>query len=272
MTFYELLTKFSIEELWYILQYRHDLSKKPIRAERIFNLYKLAREELIALHADNSCTDNVLVCEFTIAEDYGGAPDSWIHCSMLSRNENNKNEKQQYAMDFVPWNELIDCEVSEASLAKLGALVCTAEILWEITFHGFSVSTFDDESKKLQRTIDDIDSGKTETYPMDFDDWKPNEEEIAMEEKAIVDWLINAPEKVKDIVFGFYAAEVCGRNEDVDDITVDETLKRLKSTFDNCSVDGAGEEDYRELLGSMANDLDVNKQYLLLSKMFGSFK
>jgi len=269
MTFYELLTKFSIEELWYTLQHRHDLLKKPIKAEHIFNLYKSAREELIALHSDNNYKENVLVCKFTIEKDYGGAPDSWIHCNMLSNNKNNNSEMQEYAMDFVPWKELIDCKVSEDSLLKLGVLVCTSEILWEITFHGFSASTVDDESKKLQQTINDIDSGKTETYPVDLDDWKPNKEEIAVEEKAIAEWLINAPEKVKDIVSGFLIADVCGRNEDVDDISVDETMKRLKSSIDKCSVDGAGEEDYHELLRSMTNDLDVNNQYLLLSKMFG---
>jgi hypothetical protein len=73
---------------------------------------------------------------------------------------------------------------------------------------------------------------------------------------------------VKNIVFGFYAADVCGRDEDVDDITLDETLKRLKSIVDECRIDDAGEADYLGLLRSMTNDLDANNQYLLLSKMF----
>ena len=129
MTFYELLNKFSIEELWYILRQRHDLSRKPIKAERVFNSYKLAREELISLHSDDNCVDNVLACEFTIENDNGGAPDSWIHCNVFSKNAD--GEMQSYAMDFIPWNELIDCKVSEDSLAKLGELVCTAELLWD---------------------------------------------------------------------------------------------------------------------------------------------
>ena len=268
MTFYELLNKFPIEELWYILKSRHDLSGKSIKAERIFNLYKSAYEELITLHFENNPTDNVLVCEFTIENDDGGAPDSWIHCNLLSPNEDNNSEIQTYAMDFVPWNELIDCKVSADSIAKLGALVCTAELLWEVTYHGYSMSKVDDESEKLQKITDDIRSGKTETYPIKSDDWKPDEAEIALEEKAIAEWLVNAPEKVKNIIFGLYAADVCGRDEDVDDVTVDETLKRMRSVIDACTIDDANEEDYIALLRSMANELDTNNQYLLLSKMF----
>ena len=270
MTFYELLNNFSIGELWYILKSRHDLSGKPIKAERIFNLYKSAYEELIALHSENNPTHNVLVCEFTIENDNGGAPESWIHCNMLSPNEDNNGEIQTYAMDFVPWNELIDCKVSVDSIAKLGALVCAAELLWEVTYHGYSKSKVDNESEKLRKITDDIHSGKAETYPMKSDDWKPDEEELASEEKAIDEWIVNAPEKVKNIIFGLYAADVCTRDEDVDNITVDETLKRMKSAIDACTIDDADDEDYLALLRSMANELDVNNQYLLLSKMFES--
>ena len=267
MTLYELLNKFSIEELWYILHNRHDLSGKPIKAERIFNLYKSAREELLALHAESNYTDNVLVCDFSIENDDSGAPDSWIHCNMLSPDEISDDKMQQYAIDFVPWNELIDCKVSDDSLAKLGALVCTAELLWEITFYGYSKSKVDDESKELQRLVEDIDSGKVETHQINPNGWNISEKETVMEEKAIAEWLANAPEQVKNIIFGFYAADVCGQNEDVDDITVDETLKRLKSVLDESGVKCVCKEDYLGLLRSMIKELDVDNQYLLLLKM-----
>ena len=268
MTFYELLNKFSIEELWYILKSRHDLSGKPIKSERIFNLYKSAREELIALHSEKKTTNNVLVCEFTIENDGGNAPDSWIHCNMFSPNEDNNDEIQTYAMDFVPWNELIDCKVSDDSIEKLGALICTSELLWEITFYGYSKSTVDNESEKLRKNVDDIDAGKAKTYSMDLDDWKLSKEDVDAEEKAITEWLANTPEKIKNIIFGFFAVDVCGRDEDVDDITVDEMLKRLKFIIDECGINDASEDDYVGLLRSMANELDVDNQYLLLSKMF----
>jgi len=268
MTFYELLSKFPIEELWYILRHRHDLSSKPIKAERLYKLYKSARNELLALHADNNPADNVLVCEFTVESTDGGVPDSWIHCNMLSPNEENNGEMQQYAMDFVPWNELIDCRVSNESLAKLGELVCAAELLWEITFYGFSKSTVAYESNKLNEICDDIRSGKAKTYPLDTNDLKLNESDTVEEEKAIIDWFVKAPKNVKDIFFGFYAADVCGRDEDVDDITVGETLKRLKAIIYECSLEDDDDEDYLGLLRSMGNSMDVNCQFMLLSKMF----
>jgi len=264
MTFYELLNKFAIEELWYILKYRHDLSRKPIKAERIFNLYKSARMELISLHDKSNRTDNILVCEFTIDNDDGGAPESWIHCNILSPDEDNEGKMQQYAMDFVPWNELIDCKVSKDSLSKLGELVCASELLWEITFHGFSKDKVDNASEELQKLSNDV----AETFPICEGDWLPDENETNAEEDAIVEWIMSVPEKVRHIIFGFYASDVCGNHEDVDDITVDEVLKRLKSVIDASNVDDALDEDYHRLLWSMTGELDVDKQYLLLSKWF----
>ena len=268
MTFYDLLNKLPIEELWYILRHRHDLSSKPIKAERLFKLYRTARKELLSLHSDNNPTENMLVCEFSIENAEGCAPDSWIHCNMLSPNKENNGEMQQYAMDFVPWNELIDCKVSDESLAKFGELVCAAELLWEITFYGFSISTVADESDKLKEIADGVNSGNAKTYPLDTNDWKLNESDIAEEEKAIIDWITKAPNKVKRMFFGFCAANLCGRDEDVDDITVDETLKRLKAIIDESSVENADDEDYAGLLRAMGSNIDVNYQFLLLSKMF----
>ena len=261
MTFYELLNKFPIEELWYILKHKHDLSSKPIKAERIFNLYKSAHMELISLHAESNCTDNILVCEFTIENDDGGAPESWIHCNMLSPDEDNDGKIQQYAMDFVPWNELIDCKVSDDSLSKLGELVCTAELLWEITFHGFSKDRVDNASEELRKLSNDV----AETSPIHENDWQPDEKETSAEEDAIVEWITNAPEKVKHIVFGFYVADVCGKNEDIDDITMDEVLKRLKSVVDESSVDDALDENYHRLLWSMTTA--INSLAILTNSM-----
>jgi len=53
---------------------------------------------------------------------------------MLSPDEDNEGKMQQYAMDFVPWNELIDCKVSEDSLSKLGELVCASELYGKSPF------------------------------------------------------------------------------------------------------------------------------------------
>ena len=89
----------------------------------------------------------------------------------------------------------------------------------------------------------------------------------ALEEEALIaNWLASAPEKVKNIVFGFYAADVCGRNEDVDDITVDETLKRLKSVLDMSGVNSLCNGEYISLLRFMTNELDIDNRNLLLSR------
>ena len=170
-------------------------------------------------------------------------------------------------MDFIPWDELIDCKVSEDSLAKLGELVCTAELLWEITFYGYSKSTVDKEAEILRKMADDIGSANVKTYQLNPDDWKPNEEETIIEEKAITEWLENAPEKVKSIIFDFFAADIYGRNEDIDNITGKEMLKRLESIINESSVHDAKDEDCVRLLRSMIYGLDINEQYLLLKNL-----
>jgi hypothetical protein len=267
MTFYELLRKFTTPELWYIISRRHDLSGKPIKAERMFNLYKSAHEELIKLHAPSNPRVNVLVCEFTIDSDGGGAPDSWVHCNMLSPKDDGSGEMAEFAIDFVSWNELIDCKVHDDSLAKLGGFVCAAELLWEITFHGFSAVKTADEADKLKKLSDDIDKGNAETFPWNPDEWKPNESEIAAKNTAIAFWLRNAPDKVREIVCGFYTADVCIRDEDADDVTVEKTLRRLKAVIDESTVEDIDLTDFFGVLRSMLDELDVDKQHLVLSTM-----
>ncbi|MCL2203155.1 MAG: hypothetical protein FWB88_04380 [Defluviitaleaceae bacterium] len=168
MTFYELLKNHPLEELWYILRSRHNLARKPIKAERMFLHYKAAREELLALHSQDNPTENILACDFSIETDESGVPDVWMHCNMLSPAEDGSGKMQEYAMDFVPWAELIDYKVSEKSIAKFGELVCTAELLWEIIFYGYNAKRVSDESEKLKTLVADIDSGKKETKP-----WNP---------------------------------------------------------------------------------------------------
>jgi hypothetical protein len=60
------------------------------------------------------------------------------------------SEKSFYALDFVPWEELINLNIS--SEIQLEDKEMAANILWEITFWGYSSDQIKKESEKLKES------------------------------------------------------------------------------------------------------------------------
>ena len=254
MTFYELLKKYSMEELWYILRDRHALANKPVKAARMFFLYKSAREELLALHSPDNPTDNILICNL---EPDIEKNDIYVHCKMLSTTES--GEKTEYAIDYVPWRELIDCNILEESIAKLGELICAAELLWEVTFHGFSEEKVAQGADDLHQLIADIESGDEKTYPMNLDDLKPRER--TKEDAYIKGWFVNAPNAVKNMIHDFFV----GKNENE---TPPQTIQRLADLLDTSTAKTDDSELHISLLHAMLEELDIDNAHTLLCRMF----
>lgn len=273
MTFFELLKKYPIEELWYILEKRHELSRKPLSAERMYARYKLAYKELLALHSGDNPNESILICVLSIDNEdkQSGTPEIWVHCNLLSLSEDSGDELQEFALDLIPWRELIDCTVSEESIAKLGGLICAAELLWKITFYGFTEQAVADASEELQKILDDIDSGAEKTTPWNSDEYKRDKEEVASEEEALKAWLVAAPAKVKELAHSYFVGTVSSRDEESDEISVDETILRLKLMLDECSAGGDAEcIEYVSMLNAMLRNLDIDERYALVSVMFTS--
>lgn len=59
----------------------------------------------------------------------------------------NNSEEKKYAIDFVPWDDLIDLEIHNC--IKMDDTTTLAHILWEITFWGFCDSQIEKEKKLL---------------------------------------------------------------------------------------------------------------------------
>jgi hypothetical protein len=57
------------------------------------------------------------------------------------------NETEAYAIDFHPWDQILSMTVDEATVTTL------AEIIWEITFHGFSNDTVQKKWAELMLTL-----------------------------------------------------------------------------------------------------------------------
>ena len=62
----------------------------------------------------------------------------------------NEETDELFAMDFVPWSELIDMPVVKAY--KATDTECLSYILWEITFWGFSQAKIQEEADRLSKS------------------------------------------------------------------------------------------------------------------------
>jgi len=138
-------------------------------------------------------------------------------------------------MEATPWNELIDMPVFEDSIANLGELVGAAELLWEITFLGFSAKAAENTLKQWE---------KAEYSAATYDDTDDNENQ-----------------NIRWDVSRYYEFD---EGEDEEDVTLDELLDKLKSEVCNSKYEYFV-SDIESVLYSMLRGLDFDVQYTLLN-------
>jgi len=82
-------------------------------------------------------------------------------------NCNDNKHSKEFAAGFTPWSKIIDTPIINKTKYSLERVV--AEILWEITFYGFSEqkvkSTVSKLYKSLDKSIKEVKSGKCITLP-----------------------------------------------------------------------------------------------------------
>jgi hypothetical protein len=254
MTFRELLSRFSLDELWYYLSMRHGLQHKPIKASILRELYGLARSELLAIELDQGTPFSELSCDFCSEKN-----DEWDEAFFdVTLKENEKT----YSIDFLPWKDIIDLPVSQRSLDRYGEFLCAAEILWEVTFYGYSAQAVASEGDGLQKSIGEAESGKTDHILFDPDEYK--NEVDPHDVKATLDWFANAPEYVKRSVRNCISADVI-RDEDDDQSAVAKTIEK----FEKFVGDELKTEDIVDLPLRMIRGLDIDDAQLLLESLNG---
>ena len=65
------------------------------------------------------------------------------------------HEDEHYALDFMDWGEIIDCEVIAPK--KFNQTTIVAHVLWEITFWGFSREKITKERKELNKAVQEAE-------------------------------------------------------------------------------------------------------------------
>lgn len=124
--------------------------------------YTGVMQDLLQLNISKNNSDKIVVREYvmhttTSSDKY--VQENTVHVGL--RDESNAD----YSIDLVPWNEIIDLKVlNETDLDMHHVIAC---ILWEITFWGFTHKEINKQIKKLKKSIDDIESGKTKLIEWD---------------------------------------------------------------------------------------------------------
>jgi ribosomal protein S18 acetylase RimI-like enzyme len=148
-TFRALLGRYGLPELWYILSKKHN--RPPMFSERLHDAYQSAYVELKSLPKSRP-REGVLRCKLVVDPSDSTACDPYVDCALRAPADEDdeirrikKGDMIDWAFEFSPWRALIDLPVERESIERLGGLVCAAEILWEVTFNGYSSSQVEEE-------------------------------------------------------------------------------------------------------------------------------
>lgn len=68
------------------------------------------------------------------------------------------SEDEHFALDFMDWGEIIECEV--VAPKKFNQTTIVAHILWEITFWGYSRDKITEQRKTLNKVSEEIEDIK----------------------------------------------------------------------------------------------------------------
>ncbi|MDR1481720.1 MAG: hypothetical protein LBI74_03750 [Synergistaceae bacterium] len=256
MTLRDLLSKFSLDELWYYLSMRHELQSKPIKARKIRELYGVALSELLAFELNRDEIRGELSCDF-----FAEKTDDWENAFF---DVTLKEAGKTYSLSFLPWKDLIDLPVSQTSLDHYGEWLCAAEILWEVTFWGFSADKVASESAKLEKSSEEAENGEAELIPFGPDEFKHEVNPYDIE--VTLAWFASAPDCVKRSVRNCISSNTA-RDEDDEQLAVAKTFEKLKGIVGDKEPKT---EDITWLPLAMTRGLDVDDELLLLKAFDGT--
>jgi hypothetical protein len=239
----------------FYLSMRHGLQDKPIKARKTRELYGSARDELLALELNRGEIRGELSCDF-FAEETDDCENAFFNVTL-------KDAEETYSLSFLPWKNLIDLPVSQTSLDHYGEWLCAAEILWEVTFWGFSADKMASESAKLKKLAEETESGDAELIPFDPDEFKHEADPFDIE--VTLGWFANAPDCVKRSVRNCVSAHVA-RDDDDENLAVAKTVKKLEEI----AGDEPKTEDITWLPLTMTRGLDIDDELLLLKAFEGT--
>ena len=83
------------------------------------------------------------------------------------------------------WNDIIDYPINEKSIQIYGVVSCLAPILYDLSWYGYEYKTSTENREKffekLLKSVEELESGKQETYELDIDQLR---EELGLEKET----------------------------------------------------------------------------------------
>jgi hypothetical protein len=136
--------------------------------------YNHSIEELLLLNPSDKQTDDF---EIEVYLDTSDDP-AFVHVHYINKkfegipdeeyDINDDRYQKYFAMGFTPWNELLSLDVTVRECMKhLTPEEICAELLWEITFYGFTEEKMMEEKAELDRRIEEIDNGSAKLYTIE---------------------------------------------------------------------------------------------------------
>lgn len=84
--------------------------------------------------------------------------ESYYDISCFDYNELlNDNIPEIYAIDFIPWEEILGYQVSLANLKEYSFVQLVGEVLWELTFYGYDEEVIGEEKEELLTRKQEVD-------------------------------------------------------------------------------------------------------------------
>ena len=150
MTLLELLNESDIECILKQIAeifIKNQFVKPKASAERIAEVYKKTIEELAEIKG-NSKTGEIVVLKI-----FDDVSDEFVMETLYRA----VGDTSRYCIDLMPWKDLIDLEVCAKSIEKYGREEVAAQILYEMTFFGF---TEKERKKEIKKTVKSIEKSK----------------------------------------------------------------------------------------------------------------
>ena len=168
MTLRDLLSKCSYKSVFNILYKEHYKDKENSEVEWYDIAYLGAWNQLINKESKPNKKYKICLRERVdpgvpgrdAEDDYFDPPEKFIEVCLY-----NNEDGENYAIDLILWEDLIDAEIISEALIDDNNIL--AEILWEITFYGFTDDRIKSQKAELEDLSRRIDNGEEELIPFD---------------------------------------------------------------------------------------------------------
>ena len=94
-------------------------------------------------------------------------------------------DEEQYALDFTPWAEWLDMEISKETMIAFTELEIISHCLFEMTFIGFEEEDIQTEFKKLNTRIKELDNMTLEERQKNLIPWEDVKKELENKFKGL---------------------------------------------------------------------------------------